>query len=105
MLTALHSIDGTLLGFGEIVRDMTEKKVLDAAVECERRLRLLVDGVTDYAISMLSPEGMVTNWNSGARRITGYSASETAGSRSGCHGFAARGVAPPRSSAVRRADH
>jgi len=81
VLTALRSQDGTLLGYGEIVRDMTDKKTVhDAVLESERRFRLLVDGVTDYAIFMLSPEGMVTNWNSGARRIKGYSASEIIGS-------------------------
>jgi len=81
VLTALRSQDGTLLGYGEIVRDMTDKKTVhDAVLESERRFRLLVDGVTDYAIFMLSPEGMVTNWNSGARRIKGYTASEIIGS-------------------------
>jgi PAS domain S-box-containing protein len=81
VLTALRSPDGTLLGYGEIVRDMTDKKTVhDAVLESERRFRLLVDGVTDYAIFMLSPEGMVTNWNSGARRIKGYTASEIIGS-------------------------
>ncbi|AXF16433.1 PAS domain S-box protein [Paraburkholderia caledonica] len=81
VLTALRSQDGALLGYGEIVRDMTDKKTVhDAVLESERRFRLLVDGVTDYAIFMLSPEGMVTNWNSGARRIKGYTASEIIGS-------------------------
>ncbi|AFT89394.1 hybrid sensor histidine kinase/response regulator [Paraburkholderia phenoliruptrix] len=81
VLTALRSPDGGLVGFGEIVRDMTDKKTVhEAVLESERRFRLLVDGVTDYAIFMLSPEGMVTNWNSGARRIKGYTASEIIGS-------------------------
>ncbi|MBW0446502.1 hybrid sensor histidine kinase/response regulator [bacterium M00.F.Ca.ET.228.01.1.1] len=81
VLTALTSPEGVLLGFGEIVRDMTDKKTVhDAVLESERRFRLLVDGVTDYAIFMLSPEGRVTNWNSGARRIKGYAASEIIGS-------------------------
>ncbi len=30
---------------------------------------VLVQGVVDYAIYMLSPEGLVTTWNSGAERI------------------------------------
>jgi PAS domain S-box-containing protein len=81
VLTALRSSDGALLGFGEIVRDMTDKKAVhDAVLESERRFRLLVDGVTDYAIFMLSPEGRVTNWNSGAHRIKGYAANEIIGS-------------------------
>jgi PAS domain S-box-containing protein len=41
---------------------------------------MLVQGVLDYAIYMISPEGIVTNWNSGAARIKGYAASEVVGS-------------------------
>jgi hypothetical protein len=35
--------------------------------ESERRFRLLVEGVVDYAIYMLDPDGIVSNWNAGAR--------------------------------------
>src|SRR5580698_2275957 len=45
----------------------------------ERNFRLLVQGVIDYAIYMLDPNGIVTNWNAGARRIKGYSAEEIVG--------------------------
>jgi diguanylate cyclase (GGDEF)-like protein/PAS domain S-box-containing protein len=37
---------------------------------------LLVEGTTDHAIFMLSPEGLVLTWNAGAARIKGYSAAE-----------------------------
>ena len=47
--------------------------------ESERRFRLLVEGVVDYAIYMLDPEGRITNWNAGAERIKGYRASEVIG--------------------------
>jgi PAS domain S-box-containing protein len=47
--------------------------------ESERRFRLLVEGVTEYAIFMLDPLGRVTNWNSGAERIKGYRADEIIG--------------------------
>lgn len=79
--TALVDSTGTLLGFAKLVRDESEKqKAHDAVIESERRFRLLVDGVSDYAIFMLSPDGLVTNWNSGARRIKGYTAHEIIGS-------------------------
>jgi PAS domain S-box-containing protein len=72
--------DGKLIGFAKITRDMTEQRNAQlAALESERRFRLLVQGVTDYAIYMLSPEGRVTNWNTGAERIKGYTASEIVG--------------------------
>ena len=47
--------------------------------ESERNFRLLVEGVTDYAIFMLDPEGYVVNWNAGAERITGYKARQIVG--------------------------
>jgi len=48
-------------------------------LEGERNFRLLVEGVVDYAICMLDPNGYVTNWNAGAERIKGYKAAEIVG--------------------------
>lgn len=80
-ITALRESDGSLAGFGVVLRDDSEhKRVHDAVLESERRFRLLVQGVTDYAIFMLSPDGYITNWNEGARRIKGYEANEIIGS-------------------------
>ena len=45
----------------------------------EELFRLLVEGVTDYAIFALDPDGRVTSWNLGAERIKGYSAQEVIG--------------------------
>jgi PAS domain S-box-containing protein len=71
---------GELLGFMKITRDVTDKrKAQEALHSSEERFRLLVQGVTDYAIYMLSPEGIVTNWNEGARRIKGYDEAEVVG--------------------------
>jgi PAS domain S-box-containing protein len=47
--------------------------------ETERRFRLLVEGVREYAIYMLDPDGHVVNWNPGAERIKGYSSAEILG--------------------------
>jgi PAS domain S-box-containing protein len=71
---------GELIGFAKITRDMTEKReTQNALLEAERRFRILVQGVTDYAIFMLDPEGRVANWNSGAERIKGYLPEEIVG--------------------------
>ncbi|AKD58532.1 histidine kinase [Spirosoma radiotolerans] len=45
----------------------------------EDRYRLMVEGVRDYAIFMLDPEGYILTWNEGAKRIKGYAASEIIG--------------------------
>ena len=76
----INDQDGKLIGFAKITRDMTEKRKSEQALlEAERRFRILVQGVTDYAIFMLDPEGRVTNWNAGAQRIKGYSPEEIVG--------------------------
>jgi PAS domain S-box-containing protein len=72
--------NGQLIGFAKITRDMTEQRAAQLrALESERRFRLLVQGVTDYAIYMLSPDGHITNWNTGAERIKGYAQDEIIG--------------------------
>jgi len=71
---------GNLLGFAKVTRDITDKKLTqDALRASEERFRILVMGVTDYAIYMLSPDGVVTNWNAGAKRIKGYDEHEIVG--------------------------
>lgn len=50
-----------------------------AASAGEANFRLLVQGVTDYAIYMLDPTGHVSNWNAGAERAKGYKAHEIVG--------------------------
>ncbi|MEP7062023.1 MAG: PAS domain S-box protein [Betaproteobacteria bacterium] len=51
----------------------------DNRERAEGRFRLLVEGVVDYALYMLSPEGVITNWNTGAQRIKGYGSTEIIG--------------------------
>jgi PAS domain S-box-containing protein len=47
--------------------------------ESEERFRMLVEGVKDYAIFMLDPNGCVTSWNAGAEWINGYRSEEILG--------------------------
>ncbi|HTJ65418.1 MAG TPA: PAS domain S-box protein [Alphaproteobacteria bacterium] len=44
----------------------------------------LVDGIEDYAIVMLDPEGLVLSWNSGAQRIKQYDRDEILGRHFSC---------------------
>ncbi|HZB37471.1 MAG TPA: PAS domain S-box protein [Beijerinckiaceae bacterium] len=79
-LDAIRDETGELIGFGKITRDITERRAAQEALrESERQLRLLVRGVTDYALYMLDLNGIVTNWNAGGERMKGYSADEIVG--------------------------
>ena len=41
--------------------------------------RRLVEGIRDYAIFLVDPEGHIASWNKGAERIKGYTAEEIVG--------------------------
>lgn len=48
-------------------------------MKSESQFKTLVGGVTDYALYMLDPTGIISNWNAGGERIKGYSAEEIVG--------------------------
>jgi PAS domain S-box-containing protein len=50
-----------------------------APAQSDSLYRLLVAGITDYAIYMIDPLGRVVNWNAGAERFNGYAAHEILG--------------------------
>ncbi|MCG2591449.1 PAS domain S-box protein [Ramlibacter sp. XY19] len=81
VIDPIRDESGELVGFAKITRDISEKRAAQQALrESEQRFRMLVQGVTDYAIYMLSPTGEITNWNAGARRIKQYEQDEVLGS-------------------------
>jgi PAS domain S-box-containing protein len=103
--TPLHDASGRLVGAVNMLVDLTAAKEIDYARsqlnetleqyveertrqlsevltklrESERRFRLFVGSVTDYAIYLLDTDGVITNWNAGAERIKGYRAAEIIG--------------------------
>jgi PAS domain S-box-containing protein len=79
-ITALRDSAGRLKGFSKVTRDLSERKRAEKTIEEEQaRFRLLVESVKDYAIFMLDPQGRVTSWNAGARRLKGYEPEEIIG--------------------------
>ncbi|WLB59033.1 hybrid sensor histidine kinase/response regulator [Bradyrhizobium japonicum] len=80
IIDAIRSPKGELVGFAKITRDLTERRAAEAKLrESEQQFRLMVQGVTDYAIYMLDVEGNVASWNAGAQRIKGYAPEEIIG--------------------------
>ena len=96
--TPLFDASGDLVGGVNMLVDITDRKQGEQALQrlnealeqrdeqrsgqlraSEQRFRMLVEGVVDYAIFMLDPNGFVTNWNPGAARIKGYTAEEIIG--------------------------
>ena len=73
VITAIRDEQGCLLGFGNVTRDLTERRQADL------RYRLLIEAVTDYAIYSLDAGGHITSWNPGAERIKQYSSDEIIG--------------------------
>jgi PAS domain S-box-containing protein len=69
-----------LVGYAKVTRDITERQQALADLHAsESQFRMLVSGVTDYALYMLTPAGVVANWNAGGLRIKGYAAGEIIG--------------------------
>jgi len=80
VIDPIRRASGELVGFAKITRDLTESRAAEEALRrSEQQFKLLVQGVTDYAIYFLSPEGNVSSWNQGAQRIKGYSPDEILG--------------------------
>lgn len=80
VIDPVRTASGELIGFAKITRDISARKAAEQALRSsEEQFRILVQGVTDYAIYMLSPSGVVTSWNAGARRIKGYERGEIVG--------------------------
>ncbi|MEM5438550.1 PAS domain S-box protein [Paraburkholderia diazotrophica] len=58
------------------VRDVTERF---NARELDKRFRVLVDAIKDYAITMLDAQGLITTWSAGSTQVMGYQSHEVVG--------------------------
>ena len=80
VIDPIRGVGGALIGYAKVTRDLTERKIAEENLkQSEQQFRLLVEGVTDYALYMLDPNGIITNWNTGAQRIKGYTPQEVIG--------------------------
>lgn len=69
----------------KLEKEIAERRRAERIVrESQERFRLLVDGVRDYAIYMLDPQGRVASWTSAAERMQGYRAEEILGRHFSC---------------------
>ena len=73
----LSTEDGLIYVIGRHIT--AEKEAAERLRESDRQFRLLVSGVTDYALFRLDPQGIVSSWNVGAERIKGYAAAKIIG--------------------------
>ncbi len=80
LIATLRDATGRHLGFAKVTRDMTDRRnAAELLRQSEERLRMLVESVKDYAIFMLSPDGTIASWNTGAQQIKGYRPDEIIG--------------------------
>jgi PAS domain S-box-containing protein len=75
----LDQVGGELAAASTRRKELERQLVAQATEESERRFAMLVNGVADYAIYTLDPQGCITNWNAGAARIKGYAEHEIVG--------------------------
>ena len=80
LLASLTAWTASVIDRTEREREQTEQ----ARSASEERFRLLLDGVRDYAIYMLDPDGRVVSWNAGAENVKGYRAEEILGEHFSC---------------------
>jgi PAS domain S-box-containing protein len=74
-------IYGDLLGsLGQAFLHQRYGAIVDRKLaETDRRYRLFIEGVKDYALFTVSLTGRITSWNAGAERLLGYSETEIVG--------------------------
>lgn len=79
-LSTLLNEQKQIVGYSCLLQDKTQQKKDEIELrKSEEQYRLMVEGVKEYAIFMLDPEGYILTWNDGAMRIKGYNANEIIG--------------------------
>lgn len=78
-ITAIHSANGTLRGFGQMIYDITGRQAAAAALaRSELHLRSILATVPD-AMIVIDERGIILSFSSAAERLFGYSEAEVVG--------------------------
>ena len=93
-ITALHDVEGNVIGFSKVTRDLTEHRDQELKIQkinedleeknkllrqSEERYHRMISEVEDYVIILLNTDGAIQNWNKGAQKIKGYRPEEIIG--------------------------
>jgi PAS domain S-box-containing protein len=79
-IEAIYGKKETVAGFAATLGDRAAQRQSEAAIaDSEQQLRMLLQGVVDFAIYLLDPRGYISNLNVGGERIKGYTAKEIIG--------------------------
>lgn len=82
VITAIHDDAGGVIGFCKVTRELTDKKNAEDRLRMsEERYHKMIAEVQDYAIILLTVDGVIENWNAGAEKIKGYTADEIVGKK------------------------
>jgi PAS domain S-box-containing protein len=82
--TALGLLMAAAAGGWSVQRDNSRRVLAQSLRDSEEQLRMLLDGIQNYAIFMMDSCGQVVSWNAGAERIKGYRADEIIGHSFSC---------------------
>jgi PAS domain S-box-containing protein len=78
--TRLNDAEGRCIGFSKVLRDDTPLALATERLRnSEERYRTLIENLRDYAIFMVDPNGLITDWTEGAQRVHGFTAHEVLG--------------------------
>lgn len=69
---------GQIIGSAVVIHDITKLKELETALRESKKLAAIVETSEDAIISM-TPEGKISSWNRGAKKLYGYNAEEVMG--------------------------
>lgn len=79
-LRAAPTLDDALAMDAALTGETMRKRHVEGQLKASQdRFQMLVDGILDYAVFMMDPQGRITSWNPGAERMTGYTEGEAMG--------------------------